>query len=118
MLILWIVSRTSGNSRRAGLDDQQELPVVADPTLPAVDRMDVGNEVDAGRLPVADQGVGDVEGLFFGADGRDDDDEILTTHGRDIPRLGGGEVKGRGVSISNPRARAQGRSLDPRSGVS
>jgi hypothetical protein len=51
--------------------------------------------------------VGDVEGLFFGADGGDDDDEIPVTHEAHIPRLAGREVKrDRPDRVINPQKRA------------
>src|SRR5512138_1865684 len=75
---------------RDRLDDEQSLVILADPPLPAVDGVDVGDDVDAGRLAVAEERVRDVEGLVFSADRGDDDDELLAAHrGADLmPRPG------------------------------
>ena len=69
----------------ARLDEEEQLAVVADAPLPAVDRVDVRDDVDARRLAVADQRVGDVERLVLRPDRGDDDDEILRCHAARIP---------------------------------
>ena len=81
----------------AGLDHQEVFPVLADSSLPSVDRMDVGKKVDAGRLAVANERVSDVERLLLGAGGGHDHHQVLGAH-EEIPRLERGEVKRSAIS--------------------
>jgi hypothetical protein len=62
------------------LDDQQVLAVAADLALPAVDRADAGQHVDAGGEAPRHQLAGDEQGLLLVSHRGDDDDGAHRDH--------------------------------------
>src|SRR5262249_3281842 len=90
------------------LDEQQKLAVVADAALPAINRVDVRDEIHARGLAVAHERMRDVEGLVLGAHRRDDDDQVLRAHGGGFHSSGEGKSSAAHVRSTIPAGRRKG----------
>src|SRR5439155_5495437 len=69
---------------RERLDDEDELGILADLSLPAVDRSDGRNHVDAGSMPAFDERLADIEPLLFRADRSQHHDDVVSAHRRTV----------------------------------